>query len=138
MISIAGGICESSCRKFHYEFLASPRDRESENRKAGEGGSKGHYTYYEGRGRQKFYCSEDSQALPARPSRKGMLVQGKTLGKEEGKVMARELLGICSKREKLGISDEFVFGGQHFDESLVMFGGLLLAKNFKLILKRAA
>ena len=46
--------------------------------------------------------------------------QGKTLGSEEGSVLGTELLGLCNRGTKLGVWDEFLLGGQHCEEMLMM------------------
>jgi len=56
--------------------------------------------------------------------------QGKTLGSEEGSMLGTELLGVCSRGTKLGAWDEFLFGGQQYEDILITLGRLRFEENF--------
>ena len=57
--------------------------------------------------------------------------QGKTFGSKQGKVMANGMLGVCSRRRKLAIWNEFLFWGQQCDESLIALGVLYFGEDFE-------
>jgi hypothetical protein len=42
-----------------------------------------------------------------------------------------ELLGVCSRRRKVGIGNEFMFRGQHCDGILIALGGLHFGEDFE-------
>jgi len=56
--------------------------------------------------------------------------QGKTLGSEEGSVLGTELLRVCSRGMKLGVGDEFLFGGQQYEDILMTLRRLRFEENF--------
>jgi len=46
------------------------------------------------------------------------------------------LLGMCSTGKNFSIWGEFVFGGQHYDEILIMLVGLSFSENFNVNIAR--
>jgi len=46
------------------------------------------------------------------------------------------LLGMCGTGKNFSIWTEFVFGGQHYGEILITFGGLSFSENFNVNIVR--